>query len=49
MYQVIKIDNGVIEIVSSHKLESAAKNKCRKLAGAGFSACWGVTYEVRGV
>jgi hypothetical protein len=47
MYQVIKITNGNIEVISTHKQEQAAKNKQRRLAGAGFSMCWGVTYAVR--
>jgi hypothetical protein len=46
MYEVIKVTKGQVELISKHKQEQAATNKCRKLTGSGFSECWGVTYQV---
>lgn len=51
MYQVIrttKKQDGTeeIEVLSTHKQEQHAINKCKRVSGAGFSMCWGQTYSV---
>lgn len=51
MYQVIKetkMSSGLIkhELISEHKKEEHAENKRNRIAGNGFSECWGVTYKV---
>ncbi len=52
MYQVIKTikqqdGTSFVEVISTHKKEEHAVNRCNRVAGAGFSVCWGTTYSVK--